>query len=70
MERFARSARATSDDECSDDERGGYERHSALEQHEGWTMQKLDSIYMPDRRKWRAWLKRNHRKSPGVWLIY
>lgn len=23
-----------------------------------------------DRKKWRAWLKKNHARSPGVWLIF
>lgn len=30
----------------------------------------LESIRVADRAAWRAWLKKNHRTSPGVWLVY
>jgi len=30
----------------------------------------LQKIYLPDAREWRSWLKENHDKLPGIWLIY
>lgn len=30
----------------------------------------LETIYASDRASWREWLAKNHRTSPGVWLIY
>ena len=30
----------------------------------------LQQIYLEDAKKWRKWLKLNHEKSPGIWLIY
>ena len=57
---------ATGNDECSNDN----ECCRKVGKTKGRTVQELYKIYIPDRRKWRAWLKSNHRKSPGVWLIY
>ncbi len=34
------------------------------------SMKELESIYLETREKWRAWLKKNHRAMPGIWLIY
>ena len=31
---------------------------------------RLPSIEARDRAAWRAWLRRHHRTSPGVWLVY
>ncbi|RJQ17230.1 hypothetical protein C4573_04225 [Candidatus Woesearchaeota archaeon] len=28
------------------------------------------TLYVQDRRAWRAWLKKNHRKEKDIWLIY
>ena len=30
----------------------------------------LKIVRARDRRAWRAWLERNHERSPGVWLLY
>ncbi|MFE1746633.1 YdeI family protein [Coleofasciculus sp. H7-2] len=30
----------------------------------------LETIYASDRTYWREWLEKNHRTSPGIWLIY
>jgi uncharacterized protein YdeI (YjbR/CyaY-like superfamily) len=30
----------------------------------------LPSFQPKSRKEWRAWLKKNHTKSPGVWLVY
>jgi uncharacterized protein YdeI (YjbR/CyaY-like superfamily) len=30
----------------------------------------LQTLYFPDRKGWRAWLKKNYKKEKGVWLIY
>lgn len=30
----------------------------------------LETIYASDRTPWREWLEKNHRTSPGIWLIY
>jgi len=30
----------------------------------------LETVYASDRQAWRQWLERNHRTSPGIWLIY
>jgi uncharacterized protein YdeI (YjbR/CyaY-like superfamily) len=30
----------------------------------------LDHLEMPSRAKWRAWLKKNHAASVGMWLVY
>ena len=29
-----------------------------------------NSIYLETRAKWREWLKKNHNREPGIWLIY
>lgn len=29
-----------------------------------------DTVYMKDRKEWRAWLRANARRSKGVWLVY
>lgn len=29
-----------------------------------------EQVYVPDRASWRKWLKTNHAKSAGVWLIF
>lgn len=28
------------------------------------------TLYVTDRKKWRAWLKKNHKKKDEIWLIY
>ena len=33
-------------------------------------MVELAKLEAPDRRRWRAWLEKNHDSSPGVWLVY
>ena len=33
-------------------------------------MPAIKTIYLPDRRKWRAWLRKNYKSSSGVWLVY
>jgi len=33
-------------------------------------MKTLKTLYVADRRAWRAWLKKNHAKETEVWLIY
>ena len=33
-------------------------------------MKNLESIYLKDAQSWRDWLRRNHDKVPGIWLIY
>ena len=30
----------------------------------------LATIEIPSRRQWRAWLKKHHASSPGVWLVF
>ncbi len=32
--------------------------------------EEYDSLYLPDRESWRSWLRKNHEKLKGVWLIY
>lgn len=34
------------------------------------TLDNLKIVRARDRRAWRAWLERNHARSPGVWLLY
>jgi len=34
------------------------------------SLDKVDHYYAADRAAWRAWLKRNHATSHGVWLVY
>lgn len=34
------------------------------------TLETLKIARAGDRRAWRAWLERNHGRSPGVWLLY
>jgi uncharacterized protein YdeI (YjbR/CyaY-like superfamily) len=34
------------------------------------SLEKADHYYAADRAAWRAWLKRNHATSHGVWLVY
>lgn len=29
-----------------------------------------ERVEAADRQKWRAWLKKNHARSPGVWLVF
>lgn len=29
-----------------------------------------DRVEASDRKKWRAWLRKNHARSPGVWLVF
>jgi uncharacterized protein YdeI (YjbR/CyaY-like superfamily) len=33
-------------------------------------MKKIQSIHMRTRTSWRAWLKKNHNKEAGVWLVF
>ncbi len=33
-------------------------------------MADLITLAMRDRREWRAWLKKNHASSPGIWLTF
>jgi len=33
-------------------------------------MEIRETFYAPDKGKWRAWLKRNHRQKKEIWLIY
>ena len=33
-------------------------------------MKEAKTIYVKNRREWRSWLQKNHKSSPGVWLIY
>ena len=33
-------------------------------------MKDLESIYLKDAQSWRDWLRHNHDKVPGIWLIY
>ncbi len=33
-------------------------------------MPALKTLYLSDRRKWRAWLRKNHKSARGVWLVY
>jgi len=28
------------------------------------------TLYVKDRSRWRAWLEKNHRSAPEIWLIY
>lgn len=28
------------------------------------------TLYVKDRRQWRAWLAKHHRTAPEIWLIY
>ena len=30
----------------------------------------LETIEIPTRDRWRKWLQKNHRSSPGVWLVF
>jgi uncharacterized protein YdeI (YjbR/CyaY-like superfamily) len=30
----------------------------------------FDQYYAKDRKTWRKWLEKNHKKAPGIWLIY
>ena len=34
------------------------------------SLEKADLYYAADRTAWRAWLKRNHATSHGIWLVY
>lgn len=29
-----------------------------------------ETLYVKNRRQWRAWLAKNHRSSPEIWLVY
>jgi uncharacterized protein YdeI (YjbR/CyaY-like superfamily) len=29
-----------------------------------------EELYVPDRAGWRRWLTRNHRRAPGIWLVF
>lgn len=29
-----------------------------------------ETLYVTDRKEWRAWLKKNHRRASEIWLIY
>ena len=31
---------------------------------------KYERVEASDRKKWRAWLKKNHARSPGIWLAF
>ena len=33
-------------------------------------MSDLETLDIRTRAKWRAWLKKNHASSPGIWLVY
>ena len=33
-------------------------------------MELTETLYVPDRVKWRAWLQRNHERKKEIWLIY
>jgi uncharacterized protein YdeI (YjbR/CyaY-like superfamily) len=33
-------------------------------------MEITQTLYVPDRASWRAWLQEHHRSTPEVWLIY
>lgn len=56
--------------------------HAVLQEAVGWTnmmpssdggmlqMQRLASLDIPTRRRWRAWLEKHHATSPGVWLTF
>ena len=33
-------------------------------------MPAIKTLSLPDRRKWRAWLRKNYKSSSGVWLVY
>jgi uncharacterized protein YdeI (YjbR/CyaY-like superfamily) len=33
-------------------------------------MKNLESLYLKDAQSWRDWLRQNHDKVPGIWLIY
>ncbi len=34
------------------------------------SMEKKNQIYCKDRDEWRNWLAKNHKKEPGIWLVY
>ena len=33
-------------------------------------LDELDEVYAANRGEWRRWLRKNHTKSPGIWLVY
>ena len=33
-------------------------------------MDKIDTIYARNRKKWRTWLQKNHESKKDIWLIY
>lgn len=33
-------------------------------------MDSISQYYAKDRKAWRKWLEKNHKTSPGIWLIY
>jgi len=33
-------------------------------------MDRLEEIYLPDRKSWQVWLERNHGTSRGIWLVF
>lgn len=33
------------------------------------SLEELERVHPKSRKQWRAWLERNHLKSPGVWLV-
>jgi uncharacterized protein YdeI (YjbR/CyaY-like superfamily) len=33
-------------------------------------MKDLKLLYVPNRKDWRAWLKKNHKKESEIWLVY
>jgi uncharacterized protein YdeI (YjbR/CyaY-like superfamily) len=32
--------------------------------------ERIETVYARDRKEWRRWLKKNHRTSQGVWLVF
>lgn len=33
-------------------------------------MEKIDTTYAKNRKKWRSWLQKHHKSEKGIWLIY